>query len=150
MHAKDVVYAHLRAVEAGDWDTAQSFIADEYRMTGTIPFPISLFVRIGKRDALRMHQARKRALPDFKFNEQTLDEREDMVKLQVNISGTHTGVIDYTGILRGIPVLQPTGKQVNLPDEYFTYTVRDGKIIGTIGKIPKNAGVQALVRAVTS
>lgn len=150
MRVKDVVQAHLRAVEAGDWETALSFIADEYHMTGTIPFPISLFVKIRKRDALRMHKARKRALPDFKFNEQILDEREDMVKLQVNLSGTHTGVIDYTGILRGVPVLEPTGKKVNLPNEYFTYFVRNGKIIKTIGKIPKEAGVQALVRAVKS
>jgi predicted ester cyclase len=150
MRAKDVVQAHLRAVEAGDWDTALSLIADDYRLTGIIPFPISLFVKIRKQDALRMHKARKRALPDFKFNEQILDEREDMVKLQVNLSGTHTGVIDYTGILRGIPVLEPTGKQVNLPNEYFTYFVRDGKIIKTIGNIPKDAGVPALVRAVQS
>lgn len=150
MQAKDVVQAHLRAVEAGDWDTALALIADEYSMTGTIPFPISLFVKIRKRDALRMHQARKRALPDFRFNEQVLDERDDMVQLQVNLSGTHTGVIDYRSILRGVPVIQPTGKRVSLPSEYFTYVVRDGKIVKTIGKIPKNAGVQALVRAVQS
>ncbi len=148
MTARAIVEQHLRAVEAGDWDTALGFIADDYRMTGTIPFPISLFVKIGKRDALRMHKPRKQALPDFKFNEQVLEARADMVRLQVNLSGTHTGVIDYTGILRGVPVIQPTGTYVQLPNEYFTYFVRDGKIIRTIGKIPKNAGVQALVRAV--
>lgn len=149
MQARNVVQAHLRAVEAGDWDTALSFIADDYKMTGIIPFPINLFVKIRKKEALRMHQARKRALPDFKFNETILAERDDMVKVQVNLSGTHTGVIDYTGVLRGVPVLQPTGKSVSLPNEYFTYFVRDGKITHTIGEIPKNAGVQALVRAVT-
>ncbi len=149
MPAKTIVQAHLRAAEAGDWDTALSYIADDYKMTGLIPFPISLFVKIQKKQALRMHQARKRALPDFKFNETVLDEQEDMVKIQVNLSGTHTGVIDYTGILRGVPVIQATGKRVSLPNEYFTYFVRDGKIIKTIGEIPKNAGVQALVRAVS-
>jgi len=148
MKALDMVQAHLRAVEAGDWDTALSYIGDEYQMTGTIPFPISLFVKIGKKDALRMHIPRKRALPDFKFNETVLSETPNTVKLQVNLTGTHTGPIDYTGVLRGVPVIAPTGKKVSLPSEYFTFTLRDGKIVKTVGEIPKNAGVQALVRAV--
>jgi predicted ester cyclase len=149
MKAKQIVTEHLRAVEAGDWDRALSFIADDYAMTGTVPFPISLFVKIGKKDALRMHVPRKRALPDFQFNETVLAETDDSVKLQVNLSGTHTGVIDYTGILRGVPVIQPTGKRISLPAEYFTWFVRDDKIVKTIGEIPKGAGVQGLVRAVT-
>jgi len=119
-------------------------------MSGTIPFPISLFVKITKKDSLRMHKPRKRALPDFKFNEKILEETDEMVKLQVNISGTHTGVIDYTGILRGVSVFQPTGKKISLPSEYFTYFVKNGQIFKTIGEIPKNAGVQALVRAVSN
>jgi predicted ester cyclase len=144
-----IVERHLRAVEAGDWITADELIAEDYTMSGTIPFPISLFVKIGKADALRMHTPRKRALPDFRFNETVLEENDGMVKLQVNLTGTHTGVIDYTGILRGIPVIQPTGRSVSLSSEYFTYFVRDGKIFKTIGQIPKGAGVQGLVRAVT-
>lgn len=149
MRAKEIVQRHMRAVEAGDWDQALALIADDYSLSGTIPFPISLFVKIRKKDALRMHRARRQALPDFHFNETVLNETDDMVKFQVNISGTHTGVIDYTGILRGIPVIQPTGRSVSLPSEYFTYWVRDGKIVKTHGEIPKNAGVQALVRAVS-
>ena len=149
MKAYDVVNQHLRAVEAGDWEKADSFIADDYSMIGTIPFPVSLFIKIGKKESLRMHKPRKTALPDFKFNEKILEETEEMVSFQVNLTGTHTGVIDYTGILRGVPVIRPTGKKVELPDEFFTYFVRAGKIYKTIGRIPKNAGVQALVRAVT-
>ncbi len=147
--AKEIVQQHLRAVEAGDWNTADAAIADNYILSGIVPFPVSLFVKIGKKDALRMHKPRKHALPDFKFNETILEEAEDHVKFQVNLSGTHTGVIDYTGILRGVPVVQPTGKKVSLPSEFFTYYVKDGLIVKTVGLIPKNAGVKALVRAVS-
>lgn len=150
MKAYNIVRQHLRAVEAGDWEKADSYIDDSYSMTGTIPFPISLFVKITKQQVLRMHKPRKQALPDFKFNERILEETDEMVKLQINISGTHTGTIDYTGILRGVPVIPPTHKKVNLPNEYFTYYVVGGKITKTIGDIPKNAGVQALVKAVSS
>lgn len=149
MSAKDVLFKHLRAVEAGDWDTALSQISDDYRLAGVIPFPISLFVRIGKAQSLDMHKARKRALPDFRFNEDYLETSDQSVSIQVNLTGTHTGVIDYRGLVRGIPVVQPTGKAVKLNPEWFTYEVRNGLITRTVGKIPKNAGVPGLVRAVT-
>jgi SnoaL-like polyketide cyclase len=149
MNAKTVVQQHLRALEAGEWEGAAAYIANDYRFSGVIPFPISLFVKIGKKDALRMHQARKQALPDFKFNETYQEESDTHVKIQVTLSGTHTGVIDYRGILRGIPVVQPTGKVVKLNPEWFVYHVSDGLIYKTIATIPKNAGVSGLVKAVT-
>jgi len=61
----EVVMLHLRAVEAGDWDKANSYLADDYKMKMEgMPF----FVSIKKSDALNMHKARKTAFPDFKFN----------------------------------------------------------------------------------
>lgn len=149
MPAKDTVFQHLRAIESGQWDEALALIADDYRLEGVIPFPLSLFIRIGKDQALNMHKARKVALPDFKFNETYLEETADKVRFQVSLTGTHTGVIDYRGLVRGIPVVQPTGKSVRLNPEWFTYYVRDGLIYRTIGNIPQNAGVPGLVRAVT-
>jgi hypothetical protein len=149
LNLKEIVFAHLKAIEEGDWEKSLSFIADNYQAEGLVPFPISLFVKIGKKDALIMHKARKRALPDFKFNETVIGESEISVKLQINITGTHTGIIDYRGILRGIPVIQPTGKFVKLNPEYFEYFVKDDKIVKTVGNIPKNAGVKGLVKAVT-
>jgi len=148
MSNKGVVSEHLRAVEAGDWDKALASIAENYRLEGVIPFPVNLFVRIGKAQSLNMHKARKRALPDFKFNETYLEETSEYVKFQVNLTGTHTGVIDYRGLVRGIPVVQPTGKAVKLNPEWFTYYVHNGLIYKTIGDIPKNAGVPGLVRSV--
>ena len=59
-----------------------AYIADNYRMTGTIPFPIRLFVRIHKKDALSMHKPRRQAMPDFKFNEQILEEGEVLEHIQ--------------------------------------------------------------------
>jgi hypothetical protein len=55
----------------------------------------------------------------------------------VNLTGTHTGVIDYRGLVRGIPVVQPTGKLVKLNPEWFGYYVRGGLIYRRVGAIPK-------------
>lgn len=146
--ARTVVSAHLRALEAGDWDRAAAVIAADYRAIGAIPFPISLFVRLGQDAALTMHIARRRAMPDFRFNETYLVDEPNHVRIQVELSGTHTGVIDYTGILNGVPVVEPTGKAVKLPREFFDYYVRDGKIVLVVIEIPADAGVPALLRAV--
>ena len=147
--AKSVVLEHLRAVEAGDWVKADALIGSDYSMTGTVPFPISLFVKIGKAQSLQMHKPRKRAMPDFRFNERVLEESPNRVKLEINLTGTQTGVIDYSGVLNNIPVIQPTGRKLKLAPEFFTYFVRDNRIVATIGEIPKGAGVEGLVNAVT-
>lgn len=149
MKPVEVVFNHLRSIEKGDWEKANSYIAENYTATGVIPFPISLFIKLRKKDALTMHKARKNALPDFKFNEEILESSDTMVKIQVNLTGTQTGTIDYRGILRGIPVMPPTGKFVKLNPEYFTYHIVNNKIEKVEIDIPKNAGVKGLVKAVT-
>lgn len=149
MTPKEIVNLHLRAVENGEWEKANSYIAEDYITTGVIPFPVSLFIKLKKDSALTMHKARKRALPDFKFNEEYQEVSGDSVKIQVNLTGTQTGTIDYTKELRGIPVIPPTNKFVKLNPEWFEYFVKDDKIYKVIADIPKNAGVKGLVKAVS-
>ena len=128
MKASEILYNHLRSIEKGDWESANSYVSESYIATGVIPFPISLFIKLRKKDALTMHKARRNALPDFKFNEEVLESTDTTVKIQVNLTGTQTGTIDYTGVLRGIPVIPPTGKFVKLNPEYFTYHIANDKI----------------------
>lgn len=138
--AVDVVRAHLRACERGDWDEALTYLSDDYgmRMEG-MPF----FVPSIKRDkALDVHKARKRAFPDFKFNERVLSSDGTEVKIAVYLSGTHTGFLDYP--VGDVPKLEPTGRTIDLPAEYFTYTVENGRIVRTRGRIPDGHGPAAL------
>jgi predicted ester cyclase len=135
-----VVAAHLRALEAGDWDKANSYLADNYKMKMQgMPF----FVSIPKSDALLMHKARKTAFPDFKFNEKTEWQRDNQVKIAVYLTGTHTGLLDYPKNV-GVPRTEPTGKTINLPSEYFVYSVENNKIVDTYGEIPEGHGPTAL------
>jgi hypothetical protein len=147
---KKVIFDHLRAVEAAQWEKVEADIDEKYQLTGVLPFPLNLFVKIGKSQALDMHKARKRALPNFKFNEDYLEETPTSVKIQVNLTGTHTGTIDYRGLIRGIPVIEPTGKEVKLNPEWFTYYVQNNKIVKIVADIPKNSGVHGLVKAVSA
>ena len=136
---KEVVLAHLHAVEAGDWQAAGALLAEEYtmKMTG-MPF----FVSIDRAHAFDVHKARKVAFPDFKFNETVEESGANGVKVTVRWSGTHTGFLDYP--VGDIPKTPATGKAVSLPEENFTYYVEGDKIVHTHGEIPEGHGPPAL------
>ncbi len=134
----EIVLAHLRACEAGNWEAAASQLGPEYRlkMKG-MPF----FVSVNREHALDVHKARKRAFPDFRFNE-TIESRGNAVTVTVFLSGTHTGFLDYP--VGGVPKLSPTGKTIRLPSESFTYYVESDRIVYTYGEIPEGHGPPAL------
>jgi predicted ester cyclase len=137
----EIVQAHLRAVENGDWDKANSYLADNYKMKMKgIPF----FISIKKADALSMHKARKTAFPDFKFNEKIESATDNQVKVAIYLTGTHTGLLDYPKNV-GVPKTPATGKKINLPSEYFIYSVENDKIVDTYGEIPDGHGPKALM-----
>lgn len=137
----DIVLKHLRAVEKGDWVEANSYLAQNYNMKMKgMPF----FIHIGKKDALQVHKARKQAFADFKFNEQVEFESLNQVKIAMYLTGTHTGLLDYPKAA-GVPKTEATGKKINLPAEYFTYSVENDQIVDTFGYIPAGHGPTALM-----
>jgi len=136
---KALVTAHLRALEAGDWQTAESQLDPAFAMQMKgMPF----FVNIGFANALDMHTARKRAFPDFTFNEQLEAAGGNAVKVAVFLKGTHTGYLDYP--IAEVPKLEATGKTIDLPAEYFTYFVEGDRIRRIFGDIPEGHGPPAL------
>jgi len=138
----EIVTAHLRAIEMGDWDKANSYLSEDYKMKMKgMPF----FISISKKDALGMHIARKTAFPDFKFNEKIKESANNQVKIAVYLTGTHTGLLDYPKNV-GVPKTPATGKQINLPSEYFIYSVENDKIVSTYGEIPEGHGPKALMQ----
>lgn len=139
---REIVQEHLRAAEAGDFDRANSMLAEDYsmKMQG-MPF----FISIKKPNALDMHKARKMAFPDFRFNEKIEWEKDNQVKIAVYLTGTHTGVLNYPSAV-GVPRTEPTGKKIDLPAEYFIYSVENDKIVRTDGEIPDGHGPPALMK----
>jgi hypothetical protein len=137
-----IVTEHLRAVENGNWAKAESYLAEDYKMKmDGMPF----FVSIKRENALDMHKARKKAFPDFKFNEVIEDTSDNQVEIAVYLTGTHTGFLDYPEKI-GIPNTEATGKKIDLPAEYFTYSIENDKIVHTYGEIPDGHGPAALLK----
>ena len=137
----EVVKMHLRTVESGNFDLAAAQLSDDYKMRmNEMPFFVP---SIKKNGAFEMHRARKTAFPDFKFNEKIEWEKGNQVRIAVFLTGTHTGLLDYPK-RTGVPRTEATGKKIDLPAEYFTYTVENGKITACNGEIPKGNGPTAL------
>jgi hypothetical protein len=136
---QDVVREHLRAVESGEWDVAEAQIAPEFTMQME---GMPRWVTIDRPSALDTHQARKRAFPDFRFNETIERLEENSVTIAVYLTGTHTGYLDYP--IDQVPELEATGRSINLPAEYFTYYIENDQIHAIFGRIPEGHGPPAL------
>jgi hypothetical protein len=136
---REVVSEHLRAVEAGDWDVAQAQIAPGFTMQME---GMPRWVTIDRPNALDTHQARKRAFPDFRFNETIERQEGNSVTIAVYLTGTHTGYLDYP--INQVPELEATGRSINLPAEYFTYYIENDRIRAVFGRIPEGHGPPAL------
>jgi hypothetical protein len=135
----DLLNQHLRALEAGDWKMATDQLSTNFSMQlKGMPF----FVTIPRANALDMHRARKRAFPDFRFNEQIEGSGENWVRVAVFLSGTHTGLLDYP--VKEVPKLEATGRAISLPAEYFTYFFEHDHITRVFGEIPEGHGPPAL------
>lgn len=135
----ELVKAHLRAIEAGDWKTAEGQLDPGFSMQMKgMPF----FVKIPFANALDMHKARKQAFPDFTFNEKVEAAEGNSVRIAVFLKGTHTGYLDYP--IKEVPKLEATGKAIDLPAEYFTYFVEGDRIRRVFGEIPEGHGPVAL------
>ncbi|NBC30420.1 MAG: hypothetical protein GVY29_10590 [Spirochaetes bacterium] len=136
---REVVEEHLRAVEAGNWDVAEAQISPDFTMQME---GMPRWVKIDRSNALETHRARKRAFPDFRFNEKIEREDGNSVTVAVYLTGTHTGYLDYP--INQVPELEATGKSIDLPAEYFTYYIEDDQIRAIFGRIPEGHGPPAL------
>ena len=106
-----IVKAAYSAIEAGDFDTVEGLLHENYQLTG----PVSQ--SMGKEDVLKLLKALKAALPDFAFSLSDLKETDEQVSGIQHVTGTHSHTLDLS--FMGVPTQTATGKKVKLPDEPF-------------------------------
>jgi SnoaL-like domain len=120
MSATDIVKAGLAAIEAGDFKKLDGMVADDYVFAGPVPEPL------GKREFMGLQSALLTAMPDWKFNAADFKENGDVVTVTLKVTGTQTGELKLP--MPGIPILPASGKQVSLPGETSTFTIKNGKL----------------------
>jgi predicted ester cyclase len=121
MNVREITYAFFEAFQAGDFDTAASYMADDFVFSGPTPEPISGAAWLGLSAALRA------AFPDLNYNFRVVSVDGDVVTTSNQLVGTHTGDLDLSGI--GMGVIPATGKTISLPEEGSEAIVEDGRLV---------------------
>lgn len=121
MSAREIAEAFTAALDAGDFDTAASYLADNFQFSGTM-MPEAL----GAQQWLGMSMALKAGIPDMSYNFAFHESDENSARVSSRISGTHTGDLDMTGM--GMGIIPPTGVSFTCGEEFSVGHVEGGKI----------------------
>jgi predicted ester cyclase len=80
---------------------------------------------LAKHQFLQMLRALYMGFPDWHYENDPPERRDEVVAVKWRQGGTHTG----TFALPDFEPVPPTGIRVQIPEQYFFYTVRGGKIV---------------------
>jgi len=74
---------------------------------------------------LAMLRALYAGFPDWTYDHDPPEVRGEVIAIRWRQGGTHTGTL----ALPGLDPIQPTGKKVRIPEQYFFYKVRENAIV---------------------
>jgi hypothetical protein len=129
MNAIDLAKGIIAAIEADNFDFIRK------NSTGDMVFNGPGGRSLDKKEFIALFSELMKALPDCKFNATNFKQVGDRVTYTNQVSGTHTGVLDLH--MPNVPVLQPTNRQIHLPQEPVTVYFRDGMFYRVdVGEVP--------------
>jgi predicted ester cyclase len=120
MNKRETVQALMDAVQKGDFEDAKSMLADDFHFSGPVPEPITAEGWLG------MSASLKNAFPDLNYHFKVIGADGDVVKSTEQLSGTHSGSFDLTGMKMG--VIPATNKTFSARLAKTKVTVKDNKI----------------------
>jgi len=120
MNKRETVQALMDSVQKGDFVSAKSMLADDFQFSGPVPEPINADAWLG------MTASMKTAFPDLNYHFKVIGSEGDVVKSTAQLSGTHSGIFDLTGMNMG--VIPATNKSFSNKLEKTKVTVKDNKI----------------------
>jgi predicted ester cyclase len=128
----------MDAVQKGEFETVRSMLADNFQFSGPIPEPINAEAW------LDMSASLKAAFPDLDYHFKVIGADGDVVKSTSQLSGTHNGSFDLTGMNMG--VIPATNKAFSVNLEKTKVTVKENKI--TLWAVEPNdgAGLAAILK----
>jgi hypothetical protein len=114
----DVMRSFAAAMQAKDWDTVATYLADDFTCTGIRPQPLDAQAFLAGQRALAA------ALPDWQFALQNLEERGDVVTAIASTTGTFIHPL----AMPGMPPIPPDGQPLAQGDDRITATLRGARI----------------------
>ena len=121
MSTRDIAEGFMAAFEAGDFDTAASYLASDFQFSGPVPEPMSAQAWFG------LSAGMKAAFPDLTYNFRVTGVEGNIVGTSTQLSGTHTGEWDLSRM--GMGIIPPTGKSFSNPAEEGEGVIEGDKIV---------------------
>lgn len=140
MDPQAVAEAFMMALDDGDFETAASYLAEDFEFSNHTMPPI------GKNEWLGMSIALKQGFPDLNYNFQIHEVHGNRLQGSASLTGTHSGDLDLTGM--GMGVVAATGVAVETPREYNDGVVENGLIRSIHVHDTPETGLAALLSAI--
>ena len=137
MNTQELAQAFAQAINAGDWDTVASYLADDFQFSGPVPQPVGAAEWIG------LNRTLQAGMPDMCITLRIISIDGDVVHSVDQLTGTHTSDLDLTPL--GIGVIPATGRSVSLPQERGVARIRGGKVVSIELDTPADSGIVGLL-----
>jgi predicted ester cyclase len=113
-----VLRTYIEGLKTHDVDKIGRSVADDLAF-------VTANRTLGKEQFLGMLRAIYAGVPDWHYDHDGPEYRQEVIAVKFRQGGSHTG----TFALPGQNPLKATGKQVNIPEHYFFYKLRDDQIV---------------------
>ena len=143
MSSLDIVKDFMVALESKDFDTAASYLSDDFAFSGWTPQPLD------KDQFITVMGELKAGIPNLSYHFHTVRDVQDLVqesnvKAAIQMTGTQTDSFILPPL--GLPPIPQMARSVPLPEEHWDYTLQNGKIVNiTVQRVP-GGGIQGLLR----
>jgi hypothetical protein len=143
MSSLDIVKDFMIALESKDFDTAASYLSDDFVFSGWTPQPLD------KGQFMTVMGELKAGIPNLSYHFHTVRDVRDLVqesnvKAAIQMTGTQTDSFILPPL--GLPPIPQMARSVSLPEEHWDYTLQNGKIVKiTVQRVP-GGGIQGLLR----
>jgi predicted ester cyclase len=138
MNKRETVQALMDAVQKGEFETVKPMLAEDFHFSGPVPEPLNAEAWLG------MSASLKTAFPDLNYHFRVIGAEGDVVKSTSQLSGTHSGSFDLTGMHMG--VIPATNKTFSVHLEKTKVTVKDNKISAWVVEPNDDAGLMAILK----
>ncbi len=137
MDSKETAQALMDSLQRGRFDTAKTFLSDDFRISGFAPKPLN------SKTWLNMIANLKMACADLNYHFQVQGTEGNIVHTTSQLSGTNSGAFDFTDIDMG--VISATNKKFSIAMEKTQITVKGDKVTAWKVEPTEGAGLTAIL-----
>lgn len=138
MNKREIVQGLINAIQNGDFEIAKAMLTNDFQFSGPVPEPLNAEAWLG------MSASLKTAFPDLNYHFKMIGADGDVVKFTSQLSGTHNGSFDLTGMHMGM--IPATNKAFSASQEKTKVTVKANKISSWAVEPNDGAGLMAILK----